>query len=89
MKRLLGQHKAGFGDLILDDVVKENNTLIVTAHTWPRPPRSCTRARPRRAATKLWGRRLVLDPLFAAAGVGGASVAVYFLYSFLREANEE
>ncbi|MCY0993539.1 hypothetical protein OV203_40755 [Nannocystis sp. ILAH1] len=90
MKRLLGQHKAGFGDLILDDVVKEGNTLIVTrAHLATAAEKLHAGQTTSWAATKLWGRRLVLDPLFAAAGVGGASVAVYFLYSFLREANEE
>lgn len=41
------------------------------------------------ATARLWTRRLAFEPAAAVAGVGVPAVAIYFLYSYIREANEE
>jgi hypothetical protein len=75
LKRLLGQEKAGFGDIALDSFTRSGNTLHVTsAHIVPHAGQSTTRA-----AARLWGRRLVIEPA-ATATVG---IGLYYGYDAL------
>lgn len=83
MKKLLGQHKAGFGDIIFENAVKEGNTIIVTR------ARLATAAEVQHAgqstawaAARLWGRRLTLEPL-TAAGMASGGYGVYMLYDWI------
>jgi hypothetical protein len=86
MKRLLGQQKAGFGDIIIESAVKEGNMIIVTqARLAAGQHAGQTTAW---ATARLWGRRLALEPL-AAAGVGSGGVLVYLGYDWLSEDSGE
>jgi hypothetical protein len=86
MKRLLGQQKSGFGDIIIESAVKEGNTIIVTqARLAAGEHAGQTTAW---ATARLWGRRLVLEPL-AAAGVASGGVYVYLGYDWLSEGSDK
>jgi len=75
LKRMLGQQKAGFGDIALDSFTRSGNTLRVTsAHLVPHAGQST-----RWAAARLWGRRLVIEPA-ATATVG---IGLYYGYDAL------
>jgi hypothetical protein len=83
LKRLLGQEKAGFGDIVLDEAVKEGNTIIVTrAHIATAAEVQHAGQSTAWAAARLWGRRLTLEPV-AAGGVVAAGIWVYMLYDWI------
>jgi RHS repeat-associated protein len=70
MKRLLGQQKAGFGDIVFDpstSILRGNTLIIQNATLGPHAGQTSLQA-----ARRLWGRRLLLDaPITAGTGYAG------------------
>ena len=79
LKRLLGQQKAGFGDIVFQEAIKEGDTIIVTRAILDSAHAGQTEAW---ALARLWGRRLLIEPL-AAAGVGAGGVLIHMGYRWL------
>ncbi|PRP90408.1 eCIS core domain-containing protein [Enhygromyxa salina] len=89
MKRLLGQHKAGFGDIMFDEATRQGNTIIVTRAHIATPAEIQHAGQPTTWATaRLWGRRLTLEPL-AAAGLASGGVMVYMLWDWVSDTDSE
>ena len=79
LKRLLGQQKAGFGDIVFLEAVKQGDTIIVTRAILDAAHAGQTEAW---ALARLWGRRLLIEPL-AVAGVGAGGVLIHMGYRWL------
>lgn len=74
IKRLLGQQKAGFGDVIFDDAYKVGNRIYVyEAHVGSHLGQSTNFA-----MSRLWTRRIVIDgTLDVGVGIGVGAAGVY------------
>jgi hypothetical protein len=89
MKRLLGQHKAGFGDIVFDAAIKEGDTIIVTrAHIATAAEVQHAGQSTAWAMGRLWGRRLVIEPL-AVAGAASGLVLLYAAFNWVRAQYEQ
>lgn len=89
MKRLLGQHKAGFGDIVFDSAIKQGNTIVVTkAHLATAAEIQHAGQTTGWALARLWGRRITLEPL-ATAAVPSAGSGVYMLYEWISKKSSE
>lgn len=90
MKNLLGQQKAGFGDIEIIKAAKFDKTIIVTEaklspkHHSPVPKSLKNRYKDETAwaQARYDGRRVYLEPLASAAGNSTSVAMVYMVYEF-------
>lgn len=92
MKRLLGQHKAGFGDIVFTEASKHGNTIIVTKaridpmHAGrPKSAPDGIGTNTQWATARVWGRRIGIEPAATAVLPTVGIATLYMLYNYFTE----